>query len=208
MREQAWLPTCHTPQPLLRPPPMPPQALIFRHRPPRQLPVKVLEGRGQGRRVRAGGIVEPAWDDRIEPPRQLINPRVHPTPQLPPSHCWADRLRRGVAHARAEVDEVLPPPMLRPPGPTRVAQEVNVLFEVGPPSVFVLAGEELRLLGMPFQSTVGPAARKGSPSLLGLGLTRAMADRISGKTLEKDMRSVPLHPHIAGGMQQAICQQR
>ena len=35
-----------------------------------------------------------------------------------------------------------------------------------------------------------------------------MADRISGKTLEKDMRSVPLHPHIAGGMQQAICQQR
>jgi len=48
VREQARLTPCDPPQPLLCPPPMPPQTFVFRHRPPRQLAVKVLEGRVQG----------------------------------------------------------------------------------------------------------------------------------------------------------------
>jgi hypothetical protein len=148
VREQARLPTCHTPHPLLRPPPMPSQACVLRHRPPCHMPVKVLESRIPGRLVVAGVVVEPAADNGITPPRQIVNLLVHPTPPLPPPKRLADRLRRGIAHARAAVDAVLPPPMLRPPGPQRLAQEVKWLFGVSSASVVVLAGDDLRLLGM------------------------------------------------------------
>jgi hypothetical protein len=51
-------------------------------------------------------------DDGIAHPRQIVNPLVHPTTQLPPPNRLADPLRRRVTHARTEVDEVLPPPIL------------------------------------------------------------------------------------------------
>jgi hypothetical protein len=163
VRDQPRLAACHPPQPLFRPPPMPPHAFVFRHRPPRQWPVKVLEGRVQGRLVVAGVVGAPAADHGIEHPRQIVELLVHPTPQLPLPKRAADRLRRGVTHARAEVDDVLPPPILRPPWPTRVPQEVTVLFGVSPSSVVVLAVDDLCLLGMPFHSTVGKAARQSRP---------------------------------------------
>jgi hypothetical protein len=162
-REPSRLPTGYPPHPWLCPPPMPPHACVFRHRPPRQWPVKVLESRGQGRLVVAGVVGEPAADKGIEHPRQIVERLVHPTPQLPLPNRAADRLRRGVTHARAEVDAVLPPPILRPPWPTRVTQEVNVRFGVSPSSVVVLAVDARCLLGMQCQSTVGQAARQSRP---------------------------------------------
>jgi hypothetical protein len=110
----------------------------------------------------------------------------------------ADRLRRGVTPARAAVAAVLPPPMLRPPGPTRGAQDVNVRFGGGSASVLVPAVDALRLLGRPCQAPVGHAARPGYPSRLGLSRPRALATRLIRHTRAGEVRRGPLPPPLEG----------
>jgi hypothetical protein len=141
-------------------------------------------------------------------PRQLGAPLGDPTPQAPLTHRLADRLHRRAAYARTAVATVLPPPMLRPPGPTRLAQEVPWLCGGRPSSVVVLAVDALRLRGMACQSPGGTAARHGRPYLLRLGRPRALADRLLRTTRDGEVRRIPRPPPLAGRVQEESCPPR
>ena len=65
------------------------------------------------------------------------------------------RLAGGIAHGGAEVDEVLPVAILRPPGAKRIAQKVEFLVRVLTPPIVILAVDDLRLLRMQRQPTLG-----------------------------------------------------
>src|SRR4029453_6206489 len=118
------------------------------HRPSDQNPVHMLERRIEGRLVKPAVVVDPSPEYRIEHPgevlQRFVTARVQvPAPQLPPK--VAGRL--GTCR-RTKIDEVLPPAVLRPAGPKRIAQKVEVLLRGGPPPIIILAVDDLGLLRM------------------------------------------------------------
>jgi hypothetical protein len=85
----------HLADPMPRTPSMPPQTFVFRHRPVRKAPVEVAKRRIKRRFVVTTVVVNPTPYDGIEHPCQVVNPPVHPTPQLPVTDFFPDRLESG-----------------------------------------------------------------------------------------------------------------
>jgi len=157
--KQLWLFPRYAGYPLLRSALVPPQFLVFPHRPPRQYSVEVLEGWVHCRFVVAFKIVYPTPDNRIEHTRQVFQTLVATPVQAPLPHGVAHRFRRLIADCRAEVDKKLSPSVFRQPGPECEPQEVELLMGIVPPPVFILAVDYLRLLRMQFQPTFGKPLR-------------------------------------------------
>src|ERR1035438_3222645 len=99
--------------------------------------------------------------------------------QVPASNLYPNGFHRFVGNSRAEVDEVLPKPILRSPRPKCVAQKMELLVRIRPPPVFILAIDNLRLLRMKFQPTLLQTRGYSRPNLLGFPLRPAMHDGVS-----------------------------
>lgn len=82
------------------------------------------------------------------------------------------------------------------------------MLRVSPPPVIILAIDHPGLLRMQFQVTVSkpPFQRCSQPLRLSQGL--AVAEGVIRKTLEGDIRKVPLHPPVEDIMQKEITQNR
>src|ERR1035437_6140536 len=127
--------------------------------------------------------------------------------QIPASNLLADRLPRFVGNGRAEVDEVLAVPILRPPRLKPIAQKIELLVRVSPSPVIILAVDNLRLLRMKLQPAFLHARGYRCSHLLRLRFRPAMHDRIVGIPFERQLRILPPHPHIEPIMQKQIRQQ-
>src|ERR1035441_2892991 len=121
--------------------------------------------------------------------------------QVPAPNFRTNRLHRLVRHGRAEVDEVLPEPILRPPRPKRVAEKIELLSRISPSPVLILAIDDLRLVRMKLQSTLAQTRGDGRPNLLGFNFRSAMHDGIVGEPLKRHLRILLRHPPIKGIMQ-------
>src|SRR6516164_1501565 len=97
-------------------------------------------------------VRDPAPDDGVEHSCKVVDPSVDATTKLPIANFLSDRLCCRVAHARAEVDEVLAPPVLRSPGPKGVAQVVEFIVGIGSTPVIIFAINDLRLTRMKLQA--------------------------------------------------------
>ena len=84
-------------------------------------------------------------------------------------------LGRLIAHRRAEVDEILAPAVLRPPGSESISKEVKLLLGVTSPSVVIPTIDDLRLLRMQCKFAPGESPAKGRPEFSGLVLTGTVA---------------------------------
>ena len=116
MGKQSGLAARDAAQPLLGPLSMAAQAFELACRPPGQFAVDVLQGRVERRFVKGAVVVDPAADDRIEHPCQIVKVLVAAQLQPPASDLLANRLGGLVADRRTEVDEVLAPAVLRSTG--------------------------------------------------------------------------------------------
>jgi hypothetical protein len=126
-----------------------------------------------------------------------------PTPELSSEVAGGLGTRR-----RTEVDEVLPPAMLRPPGSKRIAQTVEPFVWVGPAPILIFAVDNLRLLRMKRQPTLGKPLLQLLPQALCLRLRLTMTNRVIGIPFDRDVRVVPLPPPIERIMHEEIRQQR
>src|ERR1039457_1911560 len=121
-------------------------------------------------------VLEPPSDLRVEHPGQILDSLVAAQMQVPASNLFPNRFHRLVGNCRAEVDEVLPKPILRSPRPKRVAQEFEFFVRIRPSPILTLAIDNFRLLRMKFQPTLLQARGYGSPNSLGFRLRPAMHD--------------------------------
>ncbi len=90
-------------------------------------------------------VGDPAPNDRVEHPRQVIESFVDTTAELPISKGLTDRFGGLIADTRTEVDEGLAPSVHRQSRPERIAEKVELLDRVEPPSDVILAIHDLRL---------------------------------------------------------------
>lgn len=204
MGKEHWLSAGNTPQPLRCIPLMPLQSFVFPCRPSRQYTVKVLESGVQRRFVETTIVVDPATKHRIEHPGDSFQRLVTAQVQCPLSHDMAHLLGRLVAHRRAEIDNVLAPAVLRPPGSEGIAEEVELLLGITSPSVVILTLDDLRLFGMKCTFAPGESPAKSRHKPLSLSFTFAVANDVVSISLERDMRAVLLHPEIEGMVEKEI----
>src|SRR6516164_9361470 len=120
---------------------------------------------------------------------------------------WRYGLRGSIGHARTEVDEGLAPSVHRQSRPESVAEKVELLVRVTPPSQVVLAVHDLCLAWMQRQSTVSKPLRKFRLQLLSLTLAAVMTNSIIGKAFKRNLRMVFGHPPIEHIVQKEVCQQ-
>ena len=99
-------------------------------------------------------VGDPASNDRVEHPRQVIEPFVDTTSELPISNGLTDRFGGLIADTWTEVDEGLAPPVHRQSRPEGIAKKVELLDRVVPSSDVVLAIHDLRLAWVQRQSTL------------------------------------------------------
>src|SRR5713226_7186806 len=133
---------------------------------------------GQGRLVETTEVLNPAAKDGIPHARQVIDGLVAPQMDSPAPHFLPHLLRCLVAHRWSEVDEKLPPTILRPARAKRIPQEIELLVGVPSPAVIVLAVDDFRLLRMDLKPTELETASNAFQDLLRLLLPFAMRDNI------------------------------
>jgi hypothetical protein len=119
----------------------------------------------------------------------------------------AEGLYSLVRNCGTEVDEELSLAIPPPSRPKRVAQKIELLVQVRPSPVIILAVDDLRLLRMQFQSTVLQASGYRRPNLLGLLLRSAVHDGIISETLKRHLPILRFHPSIKCVVQKQIGQQ-
>lgn len=148
-------------QPVVRSTFMAPHPFILTHRPSGEHPIEMSPNWIHGRLVVAAVIVEPSLEHGPEHPRQIEYRFVAfamqgPCPDSPPD------FRSGlIAYCRTEVNEILTPAILRPPGLKRVAQEVKLFVDVSAFPVIILAVDDFCLLRMKLQFAFCKAGRNG-----------------------------------------------
>jgi hypothetical protein len=131
----------------------------------------VTEGGVQGGFVEATEVLDPAAQGGVPHARQIVNGLVAPQGDSPAPHLLSHLRRRNGAHGRSEAHEKLPPPILRPTRPERVAEEIELL--VGMPSrpIVILAVDDPRLLGVHVQPAGPESTFDARQYLLRLRLT-------------------------------------
>ena len=208
VREECRVAVRNGTDPLLRAPTMPSQALVFLLRPTGEPPVKVLKCRVKCRWIVTTIVRQPTPNDGIEHPSQVVNPLVHSTAELLRSNLSAHTFASGIADRRTEVDEVLPPPILRPPGAKRIAQKIELLVWVCPPSVVILAVDNLCLLRMQLQPTLSKPLLQHALEPLRLCLAATVAENVIGEPLERKLPMARCHPSVERIVQEQIREQR
>ena len=90
-------------------------------------------------------VGDPAPNDRVEHPRQVIEPFVDTTVEPPVSNGLTDRFGGLITDTRTEIDEGLSPSVHRQSRPERIAEKVELLDRVVPSADIILAIHDLRL---------------------------------------------------------------
>src|SRR5262249_48882656 len=119
-----------------------------------------------------------------------------------------DRLGGLVADRWQEAHKELPPPILGPPRPKGVTEEVELDVLMLALPVLVLAIHNLGLLRMKLQMAFPQTLPDRYEHLLRLSLARGVNDHIIGIALERDVRVVPAHPLVERVMHEEIRQER
>jgi len=96
-------------------------------------------------------VINPTTDDWIKHPGKVLKALITAQLYAPPPHLLTHFLCRLVTHSRAEVNEVLSPTILRPPGSKRKAQKVKSLVWVTASPVIILTVDDLRPFCMKLQ---------------------------------------------------------
>ena len=166
------------------------------------------ENRGERRPVEPAVVVRPPPYRRIHKPRDLLQRLVVPRGGQPPvSDRLPDRLGGLVTDRREEAHEELPPSILGPPGPKRVAEkvELDVLMLALP--VVVLAVHDLGLLRVKLKTALLQTSPDRFEHVLRLSPALGVDDHIVRIALELDVRVGPAHPEIERIMHEEIRQQ-
>src|SRR5215813_3123733 len=131
------------------------EPLVLPACPANQDTLQVPENWGQRRAVEPTVVVHPAAYRGVHQPSQVFQRLVVPRGGQPPTaDRRPDRLARLVTHPGQEADERLPPVVLGPPRPKRVAQEVELDVLVLAFPVAVLAVHDPGLLRMKLQAAL------------------------------------------------------
>src|SRR5271170_4695979 len=141
--------------------------------------LQVSENWGQRRPIESTIVVHPAAYRGIHQTCQVFQRLVVSCGGQPPvTNGRPDRLARLVTHPGKEAHERLPPVVLGPPRPKRVAQkvELDVLVLVLP--VAVLTVDDLGLLRMKFQTAGRQTRTDRLQQLLRLSLALGVDDHI------------------------------
>src|ERR1051325_2449589 len=170
--------------------------------------LQVSENWGQRRAVKPTVVVHPAAYRGIHQPSQVLQGLIVPRRGQPPiTDGRLDRLARLVTHPGQEAHKRLPPEVLGPPGPKRVAQKVELDVLVLALPVTVLTVDDLGLLRMKLQTAFRQSRSDRLQQLLRLSLALGVDDHIIRIALERDARMVPAHPAVERMMQKEIGQQ-
>src|SRR6476660_4855250 len=171
--------------------------------PANQGTLQVSENWGQRRPIEPAVVVHPAAYRRIHQTCQVFQGLVVPRGGQPPAtNGRPDRLARLVTHPGQEAHERLPPVVLGPPRPKRVAQrvELNVLVLALP--VAVLTVHDLGLLRVKFQTAFRQTRPDRRQQLLRLSLALGVDDQSSSpgefhpQALTEPDGKLALHPAL------------
>src|SRR3954464_10252105 len=155
------------------------------------------EDRGERRPVEPTVVVRPPPYRRIHEPRDLLQRLVVPGGGQPPvTDRLPDHLGGLVADRREEAHEELPPPILGPPGPKGVAEEVELDVLMLAPPVIVLAIHDLGLLGVKLKTAFLQTLPDRFEHVLRLSPALGVDDHIVSIALEPDVRIGPGHPEV------------
>ncbi len=207
MGKQPGLTTGNAAEPIFSPTTMPSKPFVFPHGPPHEEAIEVSEDRVQGRFIEAPVVLNPAAKNRIPHARQVINGFVTPQIDPPVPHFLPHPLCRVIADRWCEADEVLAPLVLRPSRAKRVPEEVELLVRVPPPTIIILAVDDLRLYRMKFQSALREAAPDALQDVLRLLLSLAVRHNIIRVPFERHGRMSCAHPVVERKVQEDIRQQ-
>src|SRR5215469_2103303 len=138
---------------MCRPAQMTAQLLILPIGPTGQSSIQFPHRRIECRAIVPPVILEPTPHGRVKHPGQILDRLVTALWQTPASNLCPDGPYRLIRDCRAEVDEVFPLAILRPPRPKRIAKKIKLLVRVRPSPVIILAVDDFRLLWMKLQST-------------------------------------------------------
>ena len=146
MCEQGGLPGAKPVEPVPSAHLMASKAFVLALRPANQETVQ-----GPQRPVKRGGIeapvvTNPAEQYRSSPLSEILQGKIVAQMQLPATNTVPHRLGRVGADRRGETDEQPAVAGHRPPGPKRVAQEIESLFRVVVAPVGILAVHDLGLV--------------------------------------------------------------
>jgi hypothetical protein len=208
MHKEARLPLGNPSEPMGGPPLMALQLLVFPHGPFDQNPIQDPEGRIQRRLVVLPIVVHPSTQDGIEHMREIVESFVTPQVQSPAPDRLPHRFGGPSTDRWGEVDEVLPPAILRPSWAKRIAQKIKAVVQEGTTSIRILTVHDVCLVGMQFQLALCQPGRNAGLKPARLRFTLAMRDDIIGVALEGDGRLFPLHPGIERIMQEEIGKDR
>ncbi len=84
------------------------QLLVFPLGPQGQISVEFAHRRVKSRAIIAPVVLDPAADNGIEHPRQILDRFITALRQLPATKSVTDRLRCLIRHRRTEIEEELP----------------------------------------------------------------------------------------------------
>ena len=206
MHKEARLPSGNPSEPMRGPALMAFQLLVFPHGPFDQNAIQDLEGRIQRRLVELPIILYPSPQDGIEHAGEIVESLITTQVQPPASDGLPHRFGGPGTDRWSEVDEVLPPALLRPSWAKRITQEIEALLGERAPPVGIFALHHMCLGRMQFQMALRQPCGDTRLKPARLPFTLAMRDDIIGITLEGDGRVFPLPPGIERIMQEEIRQ--
>ena len=207
MGKQPGLTSGNAAEPVLSSTTSPLEPFVFPHGPSHEKAIEVSEDRVQGRLVEAPVVLNPASKNRIPHARQVVDGFVTPQIDPPVPHLLPHPLCLVIAHRWCEADEVLAPLVFRPARAKRVPEEVELLVRVPPPTIIILAVDDLRLYRMKFQSAPREAATDAIQNVLRLLLSLAVRHNIIRVPFERHGRMSCAHPVVERKVQEDIRQQ-
>jgi len=153
-------------------------------------------------------VVNPAIENWIKHPGQVVESLIAPQVESPTPHSAAHRLGGFITHGGTEVDEVLTPAILRPPGTKRKTQKVKLLGGVMASSIIILAIDQLRLFRMKLQFTLSQPSGNRLPQCPSFRFCLAVDHHIIGIPRKRILWISPPHPFIKSIVQKQVGEQR
>src|SRR5437870_9029693 len=158
---------------MCRPAQMTAQLLILPIGPAGQSTIQLLHRRIERRAIVPPVILEPTPHGRVEHPGQILDRLVTAFWQTPASNLCPDGPHRLIRDCRAEIDEVFPLAILRPPRPKGIAEKIKLLVRVRPSPVIILSVDVLQCT-MASSATAQTAHADTSPLSLGIGFSTSL----------------------------------
>src|SRR5665648_145869 len=184
------------------------QLLKLPHGPTGQSAIQLAQNWVKRRLVVAAIVVNPAMEDWIEHPGQVVESLIAPQVESPTPHSAAHRLGGFITHCGTEVDEVLTPTILRPPGTKRESQKIKLLGGVMASSIIILAIDQLGLSRMKLQLALSQPSGNRLPQCPSFRFCLAVDHHIIGISHKRILWISPPHPFIKSIVQEQVGEQR